>query len=85
MVGDGSVGNGVDPVAAIDAAVVEDDHDDGQPVAADGLQLHAGEPERAVAFDRHDRRAAFDGGGDRIAHADSHDAPGAAVEAVPRH
>src|SRR6478752_2304305 len=54
-------GYGVDPVPAVNPAVVEDDDDHGQPVAADGLQLHSAEPECTVAFDRHDRGAALDG------------------------
>src|SRR5215472_2657863 len=38
--------------AAIDAVIVEDDGADRQLVAADGFDLHAGEAEGAVAFDR---------------------------------
>src|SRR5262245_471107 len=48
--------DGVGTVAAVDASVVEYDDHDGQPVAADGLQLHARESEGAVAFDGHHRR-----------------------------
>ena len=74
----------IDVGAAIDAVVVEDDDADRQLVAADGLDLHAGEAEGAVAFDREHRLAGLDRGGDRIAHADAHDAPGADVEALAR-
>src|SRR5258706_1357188 len=42
----------IDVGPAIDAVVVEDDDEDRQVVAADGLDFHAGKPERAVAFDR---------------------------------
>src|SRR5262249_32728260 len=42
---------GVGVGAAIDAVVVEDDDADRQAVAADRLDLHAGEAEGAVAFD----------------------------------
>jgi len=37
----------VNAVALVDAAVVEDDHDDGQPVAADGLNSMPDKAERA--------------------------------------
>src|SRR4051794_40899337 len=43
---------GIDVGAAIDAVVVEDDDADGQVVAADGFDFHAGEAECRVAFDR---------------------------------
>src|SRR5205814_555051 len=42
----------VDVGAAINAVIVEDHHADRQLVAADGFDLHAGETEGAVAFDR---------------------------------
>src|SRR6185369_12751942 len=42
----------VDVGAAIDAVIVEDDDADREVVAADGLDLHAGEAERRVAFHR---------------------------------
>src|SRR6185312_9853929 len=77
-------GDGVDVVAFVDAAVVEHHDHDRQVVAAYRFQLHAGESECAVALDRDDRTTGFDGGGDGVAHADAHDSPGAAVEAVPR-
>src|ERR1700736_1519282 len=72
---------GVDTVAAVDAAVVEDDGDHRQPVAADRLQLHPAEPECAVAFDSDHGRAALHRGGDRITHPDSHPPPDAGVAA----
>src|SRR5919197_3338168 len=50
----------VDIVAAIDAAVVEDDRDDRQVIAANGSDLHAAEAEGAITFDGHDRLAADD-------------------------
>src|SRR5579871_3157172 len=70
----------VDVGAAIDAVIVEDDDTDRQVVTADGFDLHAGKAERAVAFDCEHGEAGFDGGRDRLAHADAHDAPGADVE-----
>src|SRR5256885_2097684 len=69
---------------AIDAVIVEDHDADRQLVAADRLDLHAGEAERTVAFHRERRFAGLDGGGDAIAHADSHHAPGADVDALAR-
>src|SRR5438132_2359932 len=75
----------VDVVAAIDAAVVEDDGDDRQLIAADGFDLHAAEAEGAVTYDGHDRLAADDGRADGVAHADAHHAPGAAIEAFARY
>src|SRR6202158_4675498 len=74
----------IDVGAAIDAVVVEDDDADRQIVAADGLDLHAGETEGAVAFDRQHRLAGLDGRGDGRAHADPHHAPGADVETLER-
>src|SRR6267378_5217447 len=76
--------NGIDVGAAIDAIIVEDDDADRQLVAADRLDLHAGETERRVAFDGEHRLAGLDGGCDRIAHADAHHAPGADVQALAR-
>src|SRR6185437_2919466 len=70
--------------AAIDAVVVEHDDADREVVAADRLDLHAGEAERAVAFDGQHRMAGLDRGGDRLAHADAHHAPGADVEPLAR-
>src|SRR6202040_561149 len=49
----------------------------------DRLELHAGKSESAVAFDGDDWSAGLDGRADRVAHADAHDSPGAAVEPVP--
>src|SRR6267142_5622951 len=74
----------IDVGPAIDAVVVEDDDADRQVVAADGLDLHAGEPEGAVAFDREHGLAGLDRSSDRKAHADAHDAPGADVQALAR-
>jgi hypothetical protein len=74
----------IDVGAAIDAVVVEDDDTDRQLVAADRLHFHAGEAEGAVAFDREHGLAGLDRGPDRIAHADTHDAPGADVQALAR-
>ena len=54
-----AVYHGVEPAA--DAVVVQHDDGDGQVVTADRLDLHAGEAERRVAFDREHRLAAFDG------------------------
>src|SRR5581483_7211194 len=70
----------VDVGAAIDAVIVEDDDADREAVPADRLDLHAGETECRVAFDRQHLVAGFDGRRDRLAHADAHDAPGADVE-----
>ena len=75
----------VDIVAAIDAAVVEDDGDDRQVIAANGFDLHAAEAEGAVTFDGHDRLAADDRRADRIAHTDAHHPPGPAIKAFARH
>src|SRR2546430_10370372 len=74
----------IDVGAAIDAVIVEDDDADRQVVAADRLDLHAGETKRAVAFDREHGLAGLDRGGDGKAHADAHDAPGSDVEALAR-
>src|SRR5579883_2818549 len=74
----------VDVGAAINAVIVEDDDAHRQPVPADGLDLHAGEAEGAVAFDRQHRLSGLDRGADRVAHADAHDAPGADVDALAR-
>src|ERR1700739_4568940 len=70
----------VDIGAAINAVIVEDDDADRQVVAADGFDLHAGETEGAVAFDREYRLCGLGRRADGIAHADAHDAPGADVE-----
>ena len=70
--------------AAIDAVVVEDDDANRQVVAADGLDFHAAEAERAVAFDRDHRLAGRHRRGDGEAHADAHDAPRADIEALAR-
>src|SRR6202795_1662203 len=70
----------IDVVATVDAAVVEDHDDDRQMVAADGLDLHSAEAERAVAFDSDDRLAAHDGRADRITHPDAHHPPRSAVQ-----
>src|SRR5258707_12319755 len=70
----------VDVGAAIDAVVIENDDADRQPVAADRLDLHAGEAEGRVALDGQHRLSGLDRGGDGLAHADAHDAPGADVE-----
>ena len=74
----------VDVGALVDAVVVEDDHAHRQVVAADRLDLHAAEAEGAVALDRDHRLAGRHGRGDGEAHADAHDAPGAAVQALAR-
>src|SRR6266481_5623654 len=74
----------VDVVAAVDAAVVEDYDNDRQVVAADGLDLHSAEAERAVAFDGDNRLAAHDSRADGITHSDAHHAPGSAVETFAR-
>src|SRR5207248_8695196 len=72
-------------IAAIDAVIVEDDGRHRQVVTADRLDLHAAEAKGAVALDRDDGLARYRGGADRVAHADPHDAPGTAVEAMARH
>src|SRR5215212_656217 len=66
---------GIDVGAPIDAVVVEDHDADGQVVAADGFDLHAGETKGAVAFNSEHRFAGFDGGPDRKTHADAHHSP----------
>ena len=71
-------------VATVYAAIVEHHHGDGQSVAADGLDLHTTEAEGAVALDSHDLTTTGDGCRYGIAHADTHDAPCAAVEAQAR-
>src|SRR5215218_3474780 len=75
---------GINIGAAIDAVVVEDDDADRQLVTADRFHFHAGKTERAVAFHRQYRLAGLDRRGDRVTHADAHDAPGADVEALAR-
>src|SRR4029079_6073278 len=60
------------------------DDRDRQLVTADRFDLHAGGAEGAIAFDREHGLAGFDRGRDRIALADTHDAPGADVETLPR-
>src|SRR5437660_4072535 len=50
----------IDVRATINAVVVEDHHTDRQVVAADRLDLHSGEAEGAVAFDREHGLAGFD-------------------------
>src|SRR4051794_28089040 len=62
----------VDVGAAIDAVIIEDDDADRQIVATDGLDLHAGEAERAVALDGEHGVAGLDGRRDRLTHADAH-------------
>src|SRR5215469_795059 len=74
----------IDVGAAIDAVIVEDYDADRQPVAADRFDLHAGEAEGAVAFDRQHRLAGLDRGADGITHADAHDAPSPDVEPLAR-
>src|SRR5207249_7264664 len=74
----------VDIVAAIDAAVVEDDGDDRQVIAANGFDLHAAEAEGAITFEGHDRLAADDRRADGVAHADAHHPPGPAIKASAR-
>jgi hypothetical protein len=71
-------------VAAVDTAIVEDDDGHRQPVAADGLDFHAGKAECAVALDRDHGITGLDRGGDGVAHADTHHAPGSRVEPVSR-
>src|SRR5215472_4718828 len=74
----------VDVGAPIDAVIVEDNDANRQLVSADRLDLHAGETERAVALDRQYRLAGLDSRGDRIAHTDTHDAPGTDVQTLAR-
>src|SRR5207245_7907600 len=74
----------IDVGAAVDAVVVEYHHADRQVVAAEGLDFHAREAEGAVALDRNHRLAADHGRRDGKAHADSHHAPGADVQALSR-
>src|SRR5262249_35069567 len=68
----------------INAVIVEDEDAGRQLVAADRLDLHAGEAEGRVALDGEHRLAGLDRRADGIAHADTHDAPGADVEALAR-
>src|SRR3989441_7122474 len=86
---DGRAGVGataaVDIVAAIDSAVVEDNGDDREAIAANGFDLHSVEAEGAVTFDGHDRIAADDRRADCVAHADAHHPPGPAIKAFARH
>src|SRR3954469_459706 len=74
----------IDVGAAINAVVVEDNDADRQVVAADRLDLHAGEAKGAVAFDGEHGFAGLDGGSDGKSHADAHDAPRADVEPLAR-
>src|SRR4051812_16471201 len=80
-----NVGAGrVEVGAAINAIVIEDDDADRQVVAADRLDLHAGEAKGAVAFHREYGLAGFNCGSDGKPHADSHDAPGTDIEPLAR-
>src|SRR5439155_20859305 len=72
----------IDVGAAVDAVVVEYHRAHRQVVAADRLDFHAGEAEGAVALDRDHLLLRDHGGGDAVAHADAHDAPGADVDAL---
>src|SRR3954462_10841951 len=74
----------VDVGSAIDAVIVEDDDADRQVVAADRLDLHAGEAKGTVTFDREHAFAGLDCGRDGKAHADPHDPPGADVKTLAR-
>src|SRR3546814_7709114 len=82
--GDRRVGaaGGIDVGAAVDAVVVEDNHEDRQVVAADGLHLHAGEAEGAIALDGEHRTTGLHRGRDGLDYADAHDATGADVQAL---
>src|SRR6516164_1522587 len=71
-------------VAAINPAVIEDHNDDRKSVAADSLDLHTAEAEGAVTLDSYDGLAAYGSGGNGIAHADAHHAPGTDIEAPAR-
>src|ERR1019366_8364446 len=70
----------VEVVAPVDAAVVEDDSDDRERIAANGLDLHAAEPEGAIAFDGDHGLSARHCCADGITHTDTHHTPGAGVE-----
>src|SRR5213075_2089719 len=70
--------------AAIDAVIIEDHDADRELVAADRLDLHAGEAERRVAFDGEHRLAGLNRRSDCITHTDAHDAPSADVDALAR-
>lgn len=78
--------------AAVDAAVVHDDHDDRQLVPRHGLDLRQRESERAVALDGDDPLPARgpglvgvvvrDLGGDGVAQPDAHGGIGSGVQAL---
>lgn len=80
--------------AAVDAAVVHDDHDDGQSVPRHGFDLGQREPERAVALDGDDplpaggpglvRVVVCDLGGDGVAQPDAHGGIRPGVQALAR-
>src|ERR1700730_13906034 len=74
----------IDVGSAIDAVIVEDNDTDRQVVAADRLDLHAGEAKRAVALDGEHGFAGLDRSRNGIAHADAHHTPGADVEPLAR-
>src|SRR5437764_2848354 len=74
----------VDVIGPVDAAVVENYGDDRQMVAADGLDFHSAEAERAVAFDRDHRMATYHGRANGITHADAHHPPSPAVQTFAR-
>src|SRR5262245_27607079 len=75
---------GIDVGSAVDAVVVKDDDADREVVPADRFDLHAGEAERTVAFDREHAFAGLHRGRDGKAHADAHDAPGALIQTLAR-
>jgi hypothetical protein len=71
-------------VAAVDTAIVGDDDGHRQPVTADGLDFHAGKAKRAVTLDCDHGITRLGRGGDGVAHADTHYAPGPGVEPASR-
>src|SRR5262249_45642384 len=75
---------GVDVGSAVDTVIVEDDDADREAIPADRLHFHAAEAEGAVALDREHGFAGLYRCRDRKARADTHDAPGADVQAFAR-
>src|SRR5579875_3827267 len=72
----------IDVGAAINTVIVENDDADRQLVAADRLDLHAGEAECRIALQCENGFAGFDRSTNREAHPDAHDTPGADVETL---
>src|SRR4029077_13987493 len=79
-----STATSIHVVAAINPTIVKNNGDDGQGVAADGLNFHAAETEGAIALDGDDRFTGSHSRSNGVTHADSHHAPGPGIETLAR-